>query len=250
MVGVLEVDPALGRDLSPSNLAMATAQAIAPTYEITQSRWTGVIADHATGAHLGLLMLDGLMARHISIGAIGSTEFLGPRDLMRPWGRTRVPGDQLEVRWEVLAPARIAVLDRAFALRISPWPELIGALLERSVDRVDSQLVQSALRQTTRVEDRVLLALWHFADRWGEVTAEGRRIDLPKVTGAILAGIVGARRQSVSTALGRLTDRGAIRREPDGSWTIPHRPSQLERIEPGRRAADNVRDETRARARA
>ena len=35
-----------------------------------------------------------------------------------------------------------------------------------------------------------------------------------------LAGMVGARRPSVTTALGQLSARGAIERRPDGGWIL------------------------------
>ena len=48
-----------------------------------------------------------------------------------------------------------------------------------------------------------------------------------EVTGEVLANIVGARRQSGSTALTALSNRGAIQRRLDGSWLIREKPPQL-----------------------
>lgn len=197
-----------------------------------------MVEERTTRGHFGLLMLDGLVARHVLFGQIGSTEFLGPGDILRPWVTPDQDLQALEVRWEVLSPARIAVLDRDFAYRVRPWPEIASALLDRGAERANSQVLQSALRQAKRVEDRVLLALWHFAGRWGQIGAEGRIVRLPHMTGAILANIVGARRQSVSTALGVLTARGAIERRADGGWLLPRPPTQFEDIQAGVRASD------------
>jgi CRP/FNR family transcriptional regulator, cyclic AMP receptor protein len=238
MVRVLDEDPALANHLPEDERAHATAEALAPLLTTGHDHWGYLIDEQATHAHLGLLVLDGLLARHLTLGEIGATEFLGPRDLLRPWGRTHATSDAIKVSFEILSPVRLAVLDREFATRISRWPELVAALLERDADRADSQLVQSALRQAVRVEDRVLLALWHFADRWGQETTGGRTITLPKLTGEMIANIVGARRQSISAALGQLADRHAIVRGPGGSWTLPHQPPQLQPIQRGQRASD------------
>jgi CRP/FNR family cyclic AMP-dependent transcriptional regulator len=240
MVRVLEADPHLASQLSHSMLEAAAAQAIAPLLRLEPRLWTSPFEGKATHGHLGLLVLDGLIARHMHFGGVGSTELIGPRDLIRPWRRATSRTHATETRWEVLAPSRLAVLDRDFALRIRPWPEVVSVLLDRGSQRSDALLLQAALRQAVRVEDRLLLALWHFADRWGEETGNGWEIRIPRLTGEVLANIVGARRQSVSTALGQLADRRAIGRGGDGMWTLLQRPSQLDTIEVGRRASDRV----------
>lgn len=240
MVRVLDADPGLAERLAPGAWEAARAQAVAPLLKVEAKRWAFLLEERASQRHLGLLILDGLVARHVRFGEIGSTEFLGPRDLIRPWRSPRGHTHAIELRWEVLAPARFAVLDGDFALRIRPWPEIVTVLLERGNERADSQLLQAALRQAVRVEDRLLLALWHFAERWGEETSDGWKLRIPRLTGEVLASIVGARRQSVSTALGQLADRQAIRRSGDGTWTITCRPSQLGHIELGQRASDRV----------
>jgi CRP-like cAMP-binding protein len=237
MVRVLEEEPALGKDLSPRAFALALSEAIAPLLALVPGVTASPINDPALPGHLGLLVLDGLIARHASFGQIGATEFLGPGDLLRPWLMPESV-EAVEVVWEVLMPTRLAVLDREFANRIRHWPELAAALLDRTAEQLYSQLLQAALRQARRVDDRVLLTLWHFAARWGQVTAEGRVVRLPNVTGAVLARIVGARRQSVSTALGALAGRGAIQRRPDGAWLLPNKPPELENIERGNRVSD------------
>jgi CRP/FNR family cyclic AMP-dependent transcriptional regulator len=64
-----------------------------------------------------------------------------------------------------------------------------------------------AVCQIIGIEVRLLIVLWHFADRWGRVTPEGVMLPLPLSHG-LLAGIVGSRRPTVSTALGSLRNRG------------------------------------------
>lgn len=240
MVRVLEEDPELGEHLSGDALHAARAQAVAPILKLGAKPWAHLIEGDATHGHLGLLVLDGLIARHMRFGEMGSTELLGPGDVIRPWRRPQGATNAVELRWEVLSPARLAVLDREFALRIGPWPEIVAMLLERGSARADALQLQAALRQAVRVEDRVLLALWHFADRWGEETTEGRTITIPRLTGAVLASIVGARRQSVSSALGALADREVVKRGSSGTWTLTQRPPQPGEVVVGRRASDRL----------
>jgi CRP-like cAMP-binding protein len=228
MVRVLDEDPALGAAMTAQAFATARSDAIASLLRLPRGL-VPLSVEAADGpGDLGLLVLDGILAHRARFGRISSLELLGPGDVLRPWARPAHIED-ISVEWEVLTPVRLAVLDRDFAVRIRSAPELIAALLDRAADRAYSQLHHAALRRARTVEDRVLLALWHFAGRWGHVGSEGRILLLPGLTGEVLAHIVGARRQSVSRALGDLTRRGAIRRRPDRCWVIPAPPAELER---------------------
>ncbi len=226
MVSVLGEDPDLARTLTPAARELARSAALAPLLKLEPGVRDFRMEEPPPRAHLGYLVLEGLIALHIRFGSIWSTEFLGPSDLLRPWALS-TGVEVADVQWEVLTRTRLAVLDRDFATRIRAWPELAAALLDRYTERLASQLFQSALRKTRRVEDRIWVALWHFASRWGRVCPEGHLVELPRVTGEALANVVGARRQSVSTALNALVDRGAIERRPDGCWLITEKPPQL-----------------------
>ena len=238
MVRVLDEDPELGRYLSGRALELATSAAIAPVLRVQAGPTSFLIDVSETRAHFGLLVLDGLIARHLSFGQIGSSEFLAPGDLLRPWLNRGEGTEVVHVTWEALGTSRLAALDQDFANRTRSWPEIATALLDRAAERSDSQALQAALHQTRRVEDRVLLALWHFAGRWGRVGPEGRIVNLPNVTGELLARFVGARRQSVSTAISQLAATGDIKRMPGGTLILPREPPHLEAIAPGRRATD------------
>jgi DNA-binding GntR family transcriptional regulator len=53
--------------------------------------------------------------------------------------------------------------------------------------------------------------LWHLADRWGQVSGEGIRLNLD-LTHELIARMVGAHRTSVTLALRRLTQEGRLAR--------------------------------------
>jgi len=123
------------------------------------------------------------------------------------------------VTWNVVEPVRLAALNRRFALTVAPWPEVAAALMDRIIQRARWLAFQLAVCHVVRVDTRLLLMMWHFADRWGRMTREGARVRIP-VTHSVLASVVGARRPSVTTALGRLEDQGLIERLPDGEWLL------------------------------
>jgi hypothetical protein len=68
-----------------------------------------------------------------------------------------------------------------------------------------------AITHYPRIDRRLLLLLWHLADRWGRVTPDGVRIPM-RLTHTLLADLVAARRPSVTTAFAQLEDEGHLSR--------------------------------------
>ena len=79
--------------------------------------------------------------------------------------------------------------------------------------------VALAISHHHRVTDRLLLTLWHLAERWGRVTTDGIALPLP-LSHQRLADLVGAHRPSVTTAMGTLARSGAVSRRDDGVWML------------------------------
>ena len=149
-------------------------------------------------------------------------ELIGPGDVMRPWSWDDAGSHvRAEVGWEVLEPTRLAVLDHALVTRINPWPQLGVELFNRGTRRAHHLAVALAIAHHQRVEDRLLLTLWHLAERWGKVTPEGILVPLP-LGHQRLADIVGAHRPSVTTAMGAL-DKAGKRQPPRRRRLAPAR---------------------------
>jgi CRP-like cAMP-binding protein len=127
----------------------------------------------------------------------------------------------------------MALLDRDFASAIAPYPELTGAVMDRIMRRAHALAFHLAVSHLKLVEMRLLVILWYYADRWGRVTPGGVMLPL-RMTHSLLARIVGARRPSVSTALGRLQDRGLVERTENGQWLLlGSPPRELEELAEG-----------------
>lgn len=219
-VRVLEADPELAEGLDPESRATATRDAVARVQALRPGRWE---AEAQYGRHigfLGLLVLDGLLTREVSLGSQISVELLGPGDLLRPWdhdGGYDIPA--VEVVFEVVEPTRLAVLDDRFEALIGRWPSIAAAIVGRLGRRSRWLAVRVAISQLHRVDTRLLFLLWHLAERWGRVAPEGIVVSLP-LTHDRLGALVGARRPSVSTALAQLSERGLLSRRPDGDWVL------------------------------
>lgn len=228
MVAVLDLDPGLGADLDSGELSDARRTALAPLLSLDAGRWSWSAEENETQGHLGLLVIDGLLTRRETVGELDRMELLGTGDLLRPW--IDEPNSSLltVTSWEVLAPARVAVLDRDFALRVRAWPEIVAALLDRTVLRSRSLGVTLAIQRAVRLQQRVELMLWHLADRWGHVTPEGTVLSIP-LTHETISRLVGARRPPVTAAIGRLRQEGVVQRDAKGAWIIRARPAHPSR---------------------
>ncbi len=226
-ISLTDADPDLLRGLDESSAQQVRALAHVTVLSFEPGRWDPSI--DAARALYGLFVLDGLLSREVVIEGRRASELLGPGDVLRPMAsETTDPSVHFEIGWDVLQPTSVAVLDREFAARVAPWPEVAAALMDRMVRRAHALAFQLAVSHLKLVETRLLAVLWYYADSWGRVTPEGTVLGVP-LTHALLARVVGARRPSVSTALGRLHDRGLVERIEHGQWLLlGDRPSELE----------------------
>jgi CRP/FNR family transcriptional regulator, cyclic AMP receptor protein len=222
VVRLLDADRDLGRRLGP-DLPNARVAAIAGCVGLPRGRWTPDAAAERILGGYGLLVLRGLLLRDL-----GSTEALGAELVAEgdvvgidDGSEERIVG--LQPRWEVLEPARLAILDAAFARRIAQFPQLGAALVERVHVHARRTAIALALSHLPRVEDRLHRLLWHLADRRGHVRADGIVLRLP-VTQEQLGRLVGARRPTVSLALRSLRERGLVHRGEGDEWLLANEP--------------------------
>lgn len=243
VVRVLDADPGLAYGLDDEQRTSAAPRSIARTLALASGPWRYEPEAKEQPGMLGLLVLEGVLLREVTVERMHALEFFGAGDLMRPWSSDDENAPVVaQATWRVLAPTRIAVLDRRFALRMAPWPEVSAALLEREAERARSAVVELAVRQALRIEDRLLLTLWHLADRWGRVSTRGTVLGLGPLTHGVLARLIGAQRPSVTLALGRLRERGLIDRDPDGHWVLlGDPPGELREGVAAARASDRQR---------
>lgn len=239
-VSVLERDPDLGEDLEPEEFELARQQAVARVLRYPKGSWSAALTDFDRTGALGLLITDGLLVRKMTVGDRTCAELLGPGDVTQPWLRTG-PDSSVgtEVNWQVARPLVMALLDRGFMSRVARWPELPAAVARRLMLRVYWLSFHLAVCHMRRVDDRLLLVLWHFADRWGKVTPKGIQIDIP-LTHRLLALVVGAHRPSVTAGVRDLVAAGQIEPQPGSRWLL-HGDPPAELRELREHAADHDR---------
>lgn len=237
-VRVFDHDPDLLQGLEPDEAAEARARGVAAVARLEQGAWDPPAREgEQVAGHLGLLVIEGYLARDTTVALAPTPELLGAGDLLRPWqDGSELASLPWESSWEVLQPSTLAVLDARFARAISSWPSIFAALMERMVERQRWLALQVAIGHLRRVDARVLVLLWHLGDRWGRVHADGVHLPL-RLTHAFLARMVGAQRPSVTLALAQLADAGHLRRDGGGTWVLRRPAPDIESLsaQPGGR---------------
>lgn len=218
LIHLLDVDPELGSGLAPEDFQAVRRALVARTEVVAPGPWQPPVAGEDAHA-LGLLVLGGLATRSIHHGARMTIELVGEEDVLRPWDDQAWAPVSVRIAWEVLQPLTIASLDRRLAVLLGRYPAVLISLQERMTRRTRALAFQNLVRALPALDQRLPLLLWQLAMRWGRVCPEGVWLPL-KLSHKTLAGLVGARRPSVSAALVQLESRGTIRRGRDGLWLL------------------------------
>lgn len=222
LVRLLDADPDLGQGLSPAEREIARRFAICETATVGR----GIHDPWTVGSEdlLGLLVLDGLLIRSVEVAGRRCGELVGPGAIMRPWDHfgnyAPLP---FEVRWRVVSPVRMAMLDQRLSTVAARWPSLMHAIIRRAVGRSQTLALNVAIHALQHVENRLLVLLWHLADRFGRVTPAGTLVPL-ELSHQDLAELVGAQRPSVSARISAMQRRGELVRQADRTWLLPGAP--------------------------
>ena len=227
LISVVEADPDLADLLDESQLERARREAVTRVRRLSPGAWDAASALEPDTHHRGFLVVDGLLSRQVEVLGRRCVELIGPADVLRPWTWDEEGSHvKAEVGWMVLDPTRLAVLDHRLVARMNPWPKLGEELFSRGTRRAHHLAVALAISHHPRVEDRLLLTLWHLAERWGRVRPDGIAVPLP-LSHERLANLVGAHRPTVTTAMGNLVRAGAISRADNQVWILHGAPPEV-----------------------
>jgi CRP/FNR family transcriptional regulator, cyclic AMP receptor protein len=219
---LLAEDPELAEHLADERLEQARREIVARCVELPGGPWSPPKIETLRRG-IGLLIIHGLIVRHVGLGGRFGAELLGEGDILCPWqweeGHSTLPRAG---RWRVLQACRIAVLDVEFTHRLGRYPEVISSLFTRSLQRARHIAVNMAIVQQPRIDIRLHMLFWELADRWGVVRNDGVHVPI-QLTHATLADLVAARRPTVTKALGELAERHALMWTGE-DWLLPGDP--------------------------
>lgn len=212
LVRLLDRDPTLA-DAAPSGEATEAA------------RWTaGVLVDVPKGScdlvqladglpgAFAALVLDGFLLRRCDLDRHPAAQVAGPGDLLPVDAGSRTTA-------RALMDTAIVLLDRRFLAAARRWPWLFTAITVRLGRTADEALSLRAISHQPRAERRVQQLLEHLAGRWGRQVPEGTLVPL-SLTHTELGILAGARRPTITLAVGELEQAGLLARHIDG-WLLP-----------------------------
>src|SRR3982751_1391596 len=107
-IRVLESQPDLAQGLDDEQAALARRHVVAVLHSIDQGAWNPADSYEESPGAIGLLVIDGIVARDLRIAGRWSSELLGPGDLLRPWDHEDGHAESVasDSCWTVLAPMR------------------------------------------------------------------------------------------------------------------------------------------------
>ena len=171
----------------------------------------------------GAAVLDGLVMNAMRIGEQAGIQLLGPGDLLVP--RSDLLPDWLaDFESQSAGSVRLGLFGNELLAAAYRWPRILQGLYACIGDQIQRLTAQLVICQLPRVDDRVLAMLWLLSESWGHVTPSGIRLPLT-LTHETLGALVGAARPTVTLALGKLADEGAIVHQ-DSGWLLLKPPPQ------------------------
>jgi len=224
--------------VDPGQHEVARRHLVARVLVVAPGTWVPSALPDGDPGHLGLFVLDGLMTRDVIMEEPMASELVGRGDLLRPADADGMSAPiPFDVHWRVQQRSQLAILDAEFTRRAANWPPVIEFLLRSMTHRAHSLAVSMAISHLRHVDTRLLVLLWHLADRWGRVRPDGVVVPV-KLTHQSLGQLIGARRPSVTTALRGLVDSGSISRSPERYWVLHGDPPTSFTDRPGASSSD------------
>jgi len=218
-VRLADVDPLLLRAVPSEIVGRLRSVLVAPLVAVSRGGTMPYVAGTAEGL-FGLLIVEGLVVRVVTIAGRRTVELLGPADLIPPWqddGQLAVlPASSV---WTALEATQVAVLNGEFAAVACRFHAIAEELMLRTVARCQTLSERLAIVSIPSLPERLMTLLWHLADRWGRVEPDGVAVPL-RLSHQLLADLACAQRPSVTVALQRLVADGRIARTARGGWLL------------------------------
>jgi CRP/FNR family transcriptional regulator, cyclic AMP receptor protein len=216
---VLELDPDLGAGVQPEDWEAARQACRGDLLSVPQGRWRLPEAAGDRDDILGLVIVEGLLCREVSLQGRHMLELLGRGDVLQLPVLASRPGLGGRIELTAVTDVGLVVLGKSFIHAAARWPSLLAAVTRRLETQRENLAIQALIAHLPRAEQRLLMTLWHLAERFGRVTPQGTVLPLP-FGHEVLGQLIGARRPTATLALGALAAQDVVRRLEDGSWLL------------------------------
>ena len=219
-LALLEADPAFARGIPEDDRQVARRALTLPALTAPAGAWKPMAEARGTDrSATWLLLVQGVVAMEAAVGRRTVVHLLGPGDVIVPEpADADFDGVGCRTTYHVDAPASALVLGTRFQTAARAWPSLTAELQARLAAQFHRVVCQNAVLALPHVEDRLVAVLRLLASTWGRVRADGVLVPL-RLTHDRLGCMTGARRPTVSLALGELAKAGTVARVPEG-WLL------------------------------
>jgi CRP-like cAMP-binding protein len=214
-INLFDVEPELARFLTPDERA-ELGPVLVPTQQLQRGA-VDVCEVLEAADSFAAFVLDGMVLQRLRVSDQLGLRLMGPGDVV---SLTKQPRSMLlsHSDCQVALDTTLALLGGDVMLATRRWPQIMAGLHIRAAEQLDRLAAQLVICQLPRVEERLLAILWLLAESWGHVTRAGTSLPI-SLTHDVLGGLIGARRSTVTLALGELSERGALVRQGAG-WLL------------------------------
>lgn len=218
-VSILDADPDLGSSIAEGEWEIARELCRGRLVERPAGVWEVPRRVGPSGAILGWLIVRGVVCREFRLGERHMLELLPPGDVLAPPAGDDRPALGGGIVLTTGEGTILVELGERFLRAGARWPGLLAEVSRRLEVQREHLAIQGLIAHLPRAEHRLLMVLWHLAERWGRVTVDGTVLPLP-LTHDLLGQLAAARRSTVSLAAAALEAEGYTRRLDDGSWLL------------------------------
>jgi CRP/FNR family cyclic AMP-dependent transcriptional regulator len=219
-IRLLDIEPDLLQYLSSDDRDRleSITLAVVPLPEGQSLALTEFLAEYRS---FSAILQTGMVLHDLQLGAQPGIRLLGPGEVV---SLREAPASPMLVTssYRAIPDTTLVLLRSDFLLAARQAPGLIVGLQSRLAEQIERLATQLVICQLPRVEDRLLAMLWLLAESWGRVTPSGTTLPL-SLTHELLGAMIGARRPTVTLALGELAGRGALVHQ-DRGWLLLDRP--------------------------
>lgn len=214
-IRVMDLEADLLRRLTEED-RLALGQASLPVVDVSGQAFE-VSSFLAQRRAFAAVLVEGMVMFYLQIGAQPGLRLLGAGEVMAIRETARSPL-LAHVHSRAAPGTRLALLGNDFLALARRVPRLMVGIHVRLSEQMERLATQLVICQLPRVGDRLLAMLWLLAESWGRVTPSGTTLPLT-LTHETLGALVGARRPTVTLALGELIEQGALMHR-EGGWLL------------------------------
>jgi CRP-like cAMP-binding protein len=219
-VGLLDIEPDLLQFLTGEDRTRLESVALA-VIQMPDRRPLALTEFLDARGAFAAVVQTGMVLHDLQLGRQPGLRLLGPGEVLCV---QEAPASPLLANstYRATRDTTIVLLRNDFLLAARQAPGLIIGVQARMAEQIERLATQFVICQMPRVEDRLLAMMWLLAESWGRVTPSGTTLPL-SLTHELLGAMIGARRPTVTLALGELTERGAVVHQ-DRGWLLLERP--------------------------